>query len=167
MSNYYNSFQEASNSNWELLVELFGKSDKFKLIKPSTINSVFDGILSTTKDGKNVVILVEVKRRQFDINTLQNEYENTLFLEKDKYTYLHKRAEEYAKAPGRTVLIWYISKTKDGVVFVHNITNKDYAWVSNLMNSVTYSEKQSKKHKLVALLHTSDAILARKTNIFN
>lgn len=167
MSNYYNSFQEASNSNWELLVELFGKSDKFKLIKPQKINSVFDGLLSTKKDGKDLVILVEVKRRQFDVNTLQNEYENTLFLEKDKYTYLHKRAEEYAKAPNREVKIWYISKTSDGVIFVHDITNKDYNWVSTKMNSVTYTDKQAKSLKLVALLHTADAIFARKTNIFN
>lgn len=165
MHNTYNSFQEASDSNWDLLVEIFGKSDKFKLIKPQRKNSVFDGILACKKGDKEIIIMIEVKRRQFDIHTLQNEYDNTLFLEKEKYTYLHKRAEEIAKMPGREVKIWYLSKTTDGVIFIHDITEKDYQWIPTRMNSVTYTEKQVKREKLVALLHTSDALYCIKTNI--
>lgn len=164
MENTYGSFAEASDSNWDLLVQIFGNSDKFKLIKPQRKNSVFDGILACKKDGKDICILCEVKRRQFTVATLQNEYDNTLFLEKDKYTYLHKRAEDY-KSPGREIKIWYLSKTTDGVVFIHDITDKDYQWIPTRMNGVTYSEKKVKYEKLVALLNTSDVILARKTNI--
>lgn len=164
MENTYGSFQEASDSNWDLLVQLFGQSDKFKLIKPQRKNSVFDGILACKKDGKDICILCEVKRRQFTVSTLQNEYDNTLFLEKEKYTYLHKRAKDY-ESPDRIIKIWYLSKTTDGIIYVHDITDKDYQWVPTRMNAVTYSEKKIKYEKLVALLHTSDAILARKTNI--
>jgi hypothetical protein len=164
VSNAYNTFQEASDSNWDLLVDIFGTSKDFKLIKPSRKNSVFDGILTCKKDGRDVVILIEVKRRQFNIQTLQKEYENTLFLEKDKYTYLHAQAKNL-KSPGREIKIWYLSKTIDGVVFVHDITDVDYQWISTKMNSVTYSDNQIKKQKLVALLHTSTALLARQTNL--
>lgn len=165
--NYYNSFQDASDSNWQLLVDLFGKSKTLKLIKPNAINSVYDGILSCTKDNKDICILIEVKRRNFDIVTLSKEYNNTLFLEKDKYTYLHKRAAELSKVPGREIKIWYLSKTRDGEVFIHDITNKDYCWVSTKMNNVTYSDNTKKVDKKVALLNTSDSIFAFKTNILN
>lgn len=165
MYNTYNSFAEASDSNWDLLVQLFGKSEKFKLIKPQRKNSVFDGILACKKDGKEICILIEVKRRQFTVATLQNEYDNTLFLEKEKYTYLHKRVNEYKQAPDRIVKVWYLSKTTDGAIFVHDITEKDYNWIPTRMNSVTYTEKQVKREKLVALLHTADALYCVKTNI--
>ncbi len=168
MSNIYNSFQEASNSNWDLLVELFKGSKNFKLIKPNRINSVYDGILTTKKDGKTIAILIEVKRRQFTLDTLRNEYDNTLFLEKDKYTYLHKQGEKMAKLdPNREVKVWYLNKTRDGYYFIHDITNRDLAWVPITMNNITYSKNQTKKKKLVALLHTSDAIVAKQTNIIN
>lgn len=168
MSNIYNSFQEASNSNWDLLVELFKGSKNFKLIKPNRINSVYDGILTTKKDGKTIVILIEVKRRQFTLETLVNEYGSTLFLEKEKYTYLHKQAKRMDNGdPNREVKVWYLNKTRDGYYFIHDITNRDLAWVPITMNNITYSKNQTKKKKLVALLHTSDAIVAKQTNIIN
>jgi hypothetical protein len=161
-------FQHASDSNWDLLVELFSKENsKFKLIKPSTINSVFDGILTCKKDGREIVILVEVKRRQFSSEVLRTEYNSTLFLEKDKYTYLHKRATELAKVPGRELKIWYLSKTDDGVCYIHDIYNKDFLWVATTMNKVTYAANGTpeKTKKYVALLHTSDSLYTLKTNI--
>lgn len=168
MGNIYGSFQEASDSNWQLLVDLFKDSKKFKLLKPGRNNSVYDGILTSKKDGKTIIILIEVKRRQFTLDTLRNEYDNTLFLEKDKYTYLHKQGAKMAKlGPNREIKVWYLSKTRDGYYFIHDITNRDLVWVPIKMNNVTYDAHQTKKQKFVALLHTSDAIIARKTNIIN
>lgn len=158
-NNTYSSFQEASDANWLILKELFGNSKTFKLIKPNKINSVFDGLLTCKKDEKEIVILVEVKLRQFTAEVLKNEYANTLYLEKSKYKYLHKRAAEYNKAPGRSVKVWYLCATSDGHIFIFDITNKDYNWISNYMNSVTYSKNRKKVEKLVALLNINDALL--------
>lgn len=165
MQNTYNSFQEASDSNWDLLVQLFGNSKKFKLIKPAAINSVFDGILITKKNDKDIVILIEVKRRQFTSEVLRNEYDNALFLEKDKYTYLHNKAKKMADVPNREIKIWYLSKTSDGIAFIHDITDKDYNWITTKMNSITYAANQVKAVKKVALLNISDALFAIQTNI--
>ena len=162
----YSNFDSASASNYDLLRDLFTNSKHFKLIKPQRIDSTFDGILMTKKDGKDVCILIEVKRRAFTAATLHNEYEDTLFLEKRKYASLHKYAKQYA-SPGRIIKIWYLSKTDDGLVYVHDLTDKDFNWISVRMNAVTYVDDIQKKDKKVALLNIADAIIGRQTNILH
>lgn len=168
MSNHYQNFQEASDSNWELLVEMFGKSEKFKLIKPHRIDSGWDGMLVADKNGKQHVILCEVKRRQFDRMTLENEYFNTFYLEKDKYKTLHDRKKKLeAVDKTRNVKIWYISKTSDGYCYIFDITNRDYAWFNKEMNKVTYTPTQVKVAKMITLLPVSDAFFAKNIKILN
>lgn len=162
--NTYNSFQEASDRNFTILQDIFGNSEKFKLIKPTRIDSVYDGILTTKKNDKDVVILIEVKLRQFSLDTLIREYDSALFLEKDKYTYLHQAAEKL-KNPLREIKIWYLCKTSDGFIFIFDITNKDYSWITSTMNSVTYTEVQKKRQKKIALLNIHDAIFTVESKI--
>lgn len=152
------NFQIASDLNFELLKKIFGKTEKFKLLKPQRVNSVYDGILTTKKDNKDIAIFVEVKIRNFSTQTLLNDFNKTFFLEKDKYTYLHKSIVEFAKAPGRSCLIWYLCMTTDGDVFIFDLTNKDFCWVSNRMNYITYADNKQKVDKKVALLHIDSAI---------
>jgi len=164
--NTYGSFQEASDSNWELLVKLFQKSKNFKLIKPVRKNSVYDGVLITKKNNKQIVILIEVKRRQFTQRVLTDEYKNTLFLEKEKYKYLHKQKEKFEELHQDAIVkVWYLSKTTDGFCYIHDITNRDFVWISAKMNNITYSPKKQKVNKRIALLNTSDAILSTNTKI--
>lgn len=164
--NTYRSFDEASDSNWKLLIKLFKKSKKFKLIEPFKKNSIYDGVLLTKKNNKQIIILVEVKRRQFTQKVLADEYKNTLFLEKSKYENLHKQKEKFESLHKDAIVkVWYLSKTTDGFCYIHNITNRDFTWISTKMNNVTYSPKKQKTNKKVALLNTSDAILTTDTHI--
>ena len=158
--NYYNSHELASASNWELLVELFGKKKTVELIKPSRYNSVFDGMLKIA----NTYILVEVKRRQFDNLTLTSKYGGKFFLEEAKYKYLHNRAKKINEDTGRKMTIWYLTKTSDGVIYIFDIYNKEYKWQEARMNYNTYGNK-SKVEKAVTLLDINDCIFKMKTNI--
>lgn len=167
MKNHYDSYQDASNSNWSLLKEMFSTSKRFKLIKPKRHNSVYDGILATKKDGKDIIVLIEVKRRQFTSHTLHNDYKDTLFLEKDKYKYLHKARKKFLEGDNREVYIWYLSKTSDGYVYLHDLTDKDFCWVNRDMNEVTYVANPNNVKKYVTLLPIKTAFKAIKTNILN
>ncbi len=155
--NTYSSFQSASDANFELLKQLYGNSEKFKLIKPNRINSVYDGIITTKKNDKDYCIMIEVKLRQFSMDVLINDYKKDFFLEKDKCLYLRKSAEEFAKVPGRVMKIWYLCMTSDKNVFIFDITDNDYTWIPQHMNAVSYSKYQKKIQKYVALLNIDDA----------
>jgi hypothetical protein len=161
MSNHYKNFNKASESNWQLIVDLFQKS-KFKIYNPIRVNSCNDGILVY----KQNIIIAEVKRRQFTNDTLINEYNGEFFLEKAKYNCLHKIKTTYqAKYRGKNIKIWYITKTSDGYIYIYDITNKKYNWVTREMNSKTYTVNQKKVNKKVALLNVKEAYKTLKTNI--
>lgn len=163
MSNYYKSFQKASDSNWQLLVDIFNES-KFKLIKPSKINSCNDGVLVF----KNKIIIIEVKRRQFDQDDLMNKFEGKFFLEKSKYNSLHKVRTEYkSKYRGKEVLIWYLTKTSDGMIYLYDITDKTYKWVKRPMKLRTYEENPKTINKTVTYLSYEDTFKTIRTKITN
>ena len=167
MSNHYKNFQDASDSNYSLLNELFGTSKTFKLIKPTRNNSVYDGLLLTEKDGKKLAIFIEVKRRQFDKQYLRTQYNNEFYIEKLKIDNLRKHTKRMQPDPNRIIKIWFLCKTSDGFLCIYDITDKKYKYISVLSNKVTYANDVEKIMKKRALLPISDAFYTKQTKILN
>lgn len=158
---YTTTISEADEANFQFLVEFFKDSDKFKVIRPANPSSPFDGFVVTKKDGKDICILAEVKIRSISSNGIRDVWHSTIYLEKLKYKNMHLAAKKYA-TQGREVKLWYITVTSDDCVYIHDITDRDYQWVSNQMNNKTKVANPEKTSKKIALLHTSDVIFAKK-----
>lgn len=164
MQTKYNSFKEADESNWKLIEDIFGKDKHFIIMRPKKNNSYYDGLVFYRKNGIDHLVLVEVKRRQFDSSTLERSFGNKFILEQHKYKNLHnsiKKDPQVSKLlykSGRVPSIWYISETSDGHFYIHDITNRKYDWYEIESIDQTYAEVQQKKIKKVAYLSIDEVI---------
>ena len=151
--NTYKNFEEAGESNWELLEQLY--LNKYKLLKPEDQFSIWDGMI---KKDNRLYVMCEVKRRQFTTYRLINSYNSQFFLEKEKYDNLHKERKEYInKYPWFEFKIYYISETCDGITYIFDITNKDFEWTTRKMKIATYKSDEQKE-KEITYLHIDEAI---------
>lgn len=159
---YYGTIDKVSKANEELLTQLFQnkvQKSEFKLYLPPNKYSSYDGLL--LKPDENLMIMCEVKRREFNKEWLEKHFKGELFLEKTKFLRLLKQANEFCKDPNRKVFIHYINSTIDGYIYIFDLSEiktKDLKWEIIEMNAVTYETNVKKKKKSVTKLHINDAI---------
>jgi len=158
----FDTYELSSESNWMLAKMIWGKNKNFNLFDPSKIhnrkNVCFDALLQHKE--KPIIYLIEIKRREVDEQTIKEDWNGELFLEKKKWNGLKKMKENYKKGHReKEIKILYLNKTVDGILYEFDLEKleKNFKWEKRVMNKMTYSNNKEKIFKTVTLLNIKDA----------
>jgi len=163
--NTYKNFKEAADSNFAVVKHVFSNRPGITVKEPNSQYSPYDGVAIYVVNGVTTVVLVEVKRRQFDYETLMERFGCELFLEKSKYDSLMEHSGAMCRALPVNVNVLYLNTLSCGRMVIFDLMKiGSPVWTDIAMNARTY-ENRAKKDKRVAKLHVSKSVLNVVANI--
>ena len=163
--NTYKNLKEAADSNFAVVKHVFSNRPGITVKEPNSEYSPYDGSVIYSVDGVTTIALVEVKRRQFDYDTLINRYGGELFLEKSKYDSLMAHSGAMCGALPVRVNVLYLNTLSCGRMVIFDLMRIGTpVWTDIAMNTRTYGNC-TKKDKRVAKLKVSLAILDTVVNV--